>query len=111
MSVLHRCDNPPCVNPSHLFLGTQTDNIKDRTSKGRDGAARGDANGSRLYPERLVRGEQSPAAKLTDEIVRTIRALEPRPSINKLAAIYGTSKQTIWSALIGETWAHVKRSA
>ncbi len=40
MNVLHRCDNPPCVNPLHLFLGTVLDNVRDRDSKGRNGYSR-----------------------------------------------------------------------
>ena len=57
--VLHRCDVRHCVNPEHLFLGTQRDNILDAQSKGR--LARGDTHGSRLHPECLRRGETHPS--------------------------------------------------
>lgn len=53
--VLHSCDNPPCCNPAHLFLGTPADNAADRDAKGR--AARGARHGSRLRPERVARGD------------------------------------------------------
>lgn len=78
--VLHRCDNPPCCRPSHLFLGTQVDNANDRHAKGR--TASGDANGARTKPERNpfvrnrgsgLRGAQHPRAKLTDAAVTQIR--------------------------------------
>jgi hypothetical protein len=55
LCVLHRCDNPPCSRPSHLFLGTKIDNTADMVSKGRQ--AKGDKNGSRIHPESLPRGE------------------------------------------------------
>ena len=57
LCVLHKCDNPPCVNVDHFFLGTQGDNNADRDAKGRHGAARGDANGTRVHPEALIRGD------------------------------------------------------
>jgi DNA-binding CsgD family transcriptional regulator len=61
MNVLHRCDNPLCVRPDHLFLGTQSDNIKDCVAKGRFAHAR-------------ARGERHAHAKLTESDVLAIRA-------------------------------------
>lgn len=65
--VLHRCDNPPCVNPDHLFLGTRSDNMKDAAQKGR------------LSPAQLgnlrpgVPGQPSPKRRLSHAQVRMIR--------------------------------------
>lgn len=68
--VLHRCDNPGCVRPDHLFLGSNHDNVLDRHSKGRSANLfpAGDA-----HPARLRRGSPHWAAKLSDEAVREIR--------------------------------------
>lgn len=53
--VCHQCDNPPCCNPAHLFLGTKGDNSRDRHAKGR--TARGDSHWSHTHPERVPRGD------------------------------------------------------
>lgn len=86
--VLHRCDNPPCCNPKHLFLGTQADNIKDMVKKGRHIARR---------------GEHSGMARLTECAVIHIRrsALSER----KLARELGVSRSTVNHARSGRTWA------
>lgn len=88
MMVLHECDNPTCVEPSHLFLGTVQDNNDDMNQKGRGKSCPGDLNGSRLHPERLSRGEKHGSliaakcprgtthykSRFTKEDIRSIRA-------------------------------------
>ena len=118
MSVLHRCDNRRCVNPAHLWLGTHKDNMRDMTEKER--AATGDRNGSRLHPDRLVRGDSHPArthpetrqgerngsARLTADQVRAIRMCYAtgKESFRTLSLEYGVSKQTIARIIRRKNW-------
>ena len=124
--VLHRCDNPPCCNPEHLFLGTNHDNIADRHAKGRD--ASGDRNGRRLHPERyahvpcslntpehrqrtaarnkvlVYRGEHSGMAKLTDAQVANIRMLGALGAEQRcIGSWFGVSKSQVGNILRGES--------
>lgn len=93
--VLHRCDNRACVNPSHLFLGTHQDNMRDMVSKGRQ------RNG-------VVLGEDHPNSRLrADQVVVIRRRLEAGESQRWLAKEYGVSKPTIARAAFGITWKHV----
>jgi len=120
--VCHRCDNPPCCNAAHLFLASDAENKADMVRKGRaptgerNGAVkhpeslqRGDAHYSRRRPELLVRGEDSDAAKLTDDQVREIRAkYRPRVcGLRRLGREYGINGSTVWSILHRKTWKHV----
>jgi hypothetical protein len=90
--VLHRCDVRACVNPAHLFLGTNDDNVRDREQKGR--------------------GNHSHAAKLTPKQVEEIRGryargrrwVSGKVTMTYLAKMYGVRPSTIYSILRGISW-------
>jgi hypothetical protein len=108
LCVLHRCDNPPCCNPAHLFLGTNADNVADRQAKQRH--ARGDNAGPRLHPEAVERGMQRYNARLTDGIVREIRHLAAQKQMTQkaIAHRFGVSPQLVTEVVKRRTWKHVE---
>lgn len=97
--VLHRCDNPPCCNPAHLFLGTNADNVQDMIAKGRGGL--------QARPERAARGERVSVSKLTEAQVLEIRALYAAGVRRGLARRFGVHRHSITNIVNGKTWRHV----
>lgn len=93
LKVLHKCDNPPCCNPEHLFLGTDADNIKDKIKKGRQ-------------PDQ--RGTQGPKAILNDDKVRIIHNRIARGDrLVDIALDYMVAPTTISGIKSGATWPHI----
>ncbi len=90
--VCHRCDNPPCINPAHLFLGTQLDNMRDAAAKGRTAS-----------PDR--RGEQVNTAKLSTADVIFIRGASA--STAEVAAHFGISREQVSNIRKRRQWKHV----
>jgi hypothetical protein len=122
LCVCHRCDNPLCVRPDHLWLGTIGENNADRVAKGR--SATGDRSGPRLHPERLRRGPGSypnrrpemyqgtnnKRARLTNEIVTAIRA-EYATGTTTQEAIgrkYGISQPHVQQIVSRRIWTHIE---
>lgn len=87
-AVRHTCDTPACINPEHLVVGTQHENIRDRDQKNRQ------SRGRKVY-----------TAKLTDEIVRRIR--QEQWSIERVQEETGLSYRAAKSAVRGKSWKHV----
>lgn len=116
--VCHRCDNPACVNPAHLFSGTHSDNMKDMVSKGRavnvgnlppDCRQFGDNNGSRIHPESRPRGECNALAKITEKDVLEMRMDYSSGTISQiqLASKYGIKQPQISRILRRVSWSHI----
>lgn len=89
MHVLHRCDTKACIEPTHLFLGTNAENMADKVAKGRQ-----------------ARGERVGSARLTADQVRAIRA-NTSMSRKALAALAGISENNVYAILSGRTWKHI----
>jgi hypothetical protein len=89
--VCHKCDNPSCVRPSHLFLGTDADNVKDRDKKGRQ-----------------AKGRRLPNAKLSKRLVRYVRSESERGVSRKsLSLELGISPSVISNIVHRKAWCHV----
>jgi len=91
MCVCHSCDNPGCVRPDHLFLGTHVENMKDMVKKGRASKRKGSSH---------------PRSKLTENKIVEIR--KENLSMSKIAAKYGIGKTTVFHILNKNTWNHIK---
>ncbi len=93
--VLHTCDNRLCCNPDHLWLGTPKENTQDMIAKGR-----------RRSRDQVAKGEDVTLAKLTEDMVRAMRA-EPPMTFKALGEKYGVSAATANKVILRQTWKHV----
>ena len=97
MCVCHKCDNPSCVNPVHLFLGTTKDNMQDMIQKGRSNYC----GGAHTY------GEKNVSAKITSNDVLIIRELATHFTQSKIAKKFRISQMQISRIVRGKHWQHV----
>lgn len=96
-NVLHHCDNPPCVNPNHLYIGSPADNARDRSGRGRG-------------RENRQRGNANPNAKLTEAQVRQIMealSVVPRRSQASIAEQFGIKQAQVSRIMHRQAWGHL----
>lgn len=107
--VCHKCDNPKCCNPNHLFIGTNRDNVMDMINKGRDWNGKFLNEFQKNTPELIPRGENNGFSKLTNEQVLSIRDTHVNTKISQynLGKMYGVSRGTIYAIIHRQTWKHI----
>lgn len=95
LQVLHECDNPACVRPSHLWLGRNEDNVADKVRKGR---------------QYCPRGQSNPKARLTPALVLELRTLwrDTDATVKELARRFGLGTSATHAAATGKSWTHVE---
>jgi hypothetical protein len=108
--ICHHCDNPPCMNPKHLFLGDARDNTMDMIRKGRDGnnknRATGKENGQHTHPEKRAYGEKNGNSQLTWEDVDEMRQRYEQENLTytQLADEYDISTSAVGFIIREEHW-------
>lgn len=106
LMICHHCDNPQCINPSHLYAGTAKDNFNDAINRGRI-----DPNAFANGPK--AKGEGSGKSKLTEAQAREIKTRYAAGGVlmKDLAAEFGVNKSTVTGVLNGRVWKHVQPDA
>lgn len=103
--VLHECDTPSCVNPAHLFLGTNEDNVKDMMTKGRHISGGTLCGNNGKWP----RGEKHHAAKMNPSKIQELKTLRANgSSYTDLSTRFNIGLSTIFKILKGRTWKQIK---
>lgn len=92
LHVLHSCDNPACVNPDHLFLGTHQENMEDMRKKGR---------------AHRLKGERNPSARLNETDVMAIKAMAGVHPM-EIAKQFNVCRMTVCNILSGKNWRHIQ---
>lgn len=106
--VCHHCDNPPCLNPDHIFVGTNQDNMDDMVRKGRSKIS--EATKLKLSIARIKKARTTHASKLNWNKVRRIRKMKGIKSSRQLANEYSVTKRVILLVWRNETWKEVMPS-
>lgn len=106
MLVCHHCDTPRCVNPDHLFLGTDADNNADMIRKGRNRHPTGDQHGTHTKPESVRRGSSNGLAKLTEDQVLEIRNRYAKGGVSQtaLAKEFNVHQGTISKVVLNKSY-------
>lgn len=107
LCVCHHCDIRSCINPSHLFLATQAQNIADKVAKGRQ--AKGTASGRYTMPWRTARGSSNGYSKLDEDKVRAIKKLlrDTTMTHKDIAEQFCVERSAVTAINRGKNWRHI----